>query len=126
MGFFRAIYRNHVTCAVSIILLNYNIAITSYVLRISTGTDDTESDVTALSKSWASCSLVVGLLMGQLVFGVCSDLVMSRRVAFLACCVLMVLGTLLGILPDITTLYFSVCRFVLGLGAGGTIANCIC
>jgi MFS family permease len=124
MVFFKSNQPNNVwACSLSILLLNYNCAVSSFVLY-------SRNQVLEISDYWftaASASLMLGLLIGQLLFGVFGDTI-GRRLSFLGSAAVMFFGGVLsvfsGLIPlvsgDTTTLIeFTVYRFIMGIGAGG-------
>lgn len=123
MVFFKTNHQNLRTCALTIILLNYNCAVTSYVLMIINKVEVLSEN----SKVWATASLLIGLVCGQFLFGVFGDLI-GRRASFYGSSRLMLAGSILSIFPGIFNflnganallIQFSFFRFILGIGAGG-------
>ena len=109
MVFFSTAHQNLWTCAIAMIVLNYDCAITSYSLMIRNKNDP---------QRWVVISLLAGLLVGQITFGVFGG-TLSRQRSFLCSCCILFVGTILCILPSVTETSFGVARFLLGVGAGG-------
>lgn len=121
MGFFKSnTSRNIKACTVSIILLNYNCACTSYVLYLISRV------VSVDTQGYTMCtlSLMLGLLFGQILFGVFGD-TLGRKRSFLGSSLTMLVGSVLSIFSGFTftangtLVEFSIFRFILGVGAGG-------
>ena len=108
------------SCSLSMILLNYNCGITSYVLYLINNIDSIGSGAYAL----ATLSLMVGILFGQILFGIFGD-TFGRKRSFQGSSLLLFLGSFLSIFSGLTSnntatvIEFSCFRFILGLGAGG-------
>ena len=108
------------SCSLSMILLNYNCGITSYVLYIINNVDSIGSGAYA----FATLSLMLGLLIGQIIFGIFGD-TFGRKRSFQGSALLLFLGSFLSIFSGITSsnratiAEFSCFRFIVGLGAGG-------
>ena len=124
-GFFKTSASTNIkTCAASIILLNYSCASTSYVLYLIARVDSVDT----AAYTMCTLSLMLGLLFGQILFGVFGD-TLGRKRSFLGSSITMFIGSFLsifsGILPHMTTgdkatlIEFSIFRFILGVGAGG-------
>lgn len=125
MGFFKSNTSHNIkACTVSIILLNYSCACTSYVLYFISRVDSVDT----LAYTMCTVSLMLGLLFGQILFGVFGD-TLGRKRSFLGSSITMFIGSVFsifsGILPHMTAgdkatvIEFSIFRFVLGVGAGG-------
>jgi MFS family permease len=124
MGFFETHQTdNNVGMSLSIILLNYNCAATSYVLYMLQGDEDIDSS----SYTFATLSLMLGLFFGQILFGLFGDTI-GRKRSFLGSSILLLAGSVLSIFPGMipvlsgnlaTVVEFSIFRFILGVGAGG-------
>lgn len=125
MGFFRNNTSHNIqACIVSIILLNYNCACTSYVLYFISRVDSVDTAAYTL----CTVSLMFGLLFGQILFGVFGD-TLGRKRSFLGSSITMFIGSVLSIFSGIwprmtsgdraTVIEFSISRFILGIGAGG-------
>lgn len=109
------------SCSLSMILLNYNCGVTSYVLYLINNTNTIESGSYVL----ASLSLMIGILFGQILFGIFGD-TFGRKRSFQGSSLLLLLGSFSSIFSGIssdnnkaTIIEFSCFRFLLGLGAGG-------
>ena len=122
-GFFRSNTSNIKACIVSIILLNYNCACTSYVLYLISRVDSVDTVAYAM----CTVSLMFGLLVGQILFGVFGD-TLGRKRSCLGSAITMFIGSVLSIFSGIlhltsgdkeTVIEFSIFRFILGVGAGG-------
>jgi PHS family inorganic phosphate transporter-like MFS transporter len=121
MAFTTHLNGNIGACALSMALLNYNCAITSYVLMLR----DQFSAIDSVTYTLAAISILVGLVIGQLMFGMFGD-VLGRRKSFFGSAILMLSGSILSIFSgylflgtDWTMIEFSICRIILGVGAGG-------
>jgi MFS family permease len=86
-------------------------------------TDDISVKFTFL---WANTSILLGMIIGQLVFGVLSDAI-GRLKTFNIAAGVMIMGGILSTLPGIVdfsqgssnTFEFGAMRFTFGIGAGG-------
>lgn len=116
MGFFEShLTTNFRAGALSIILLNYNCGVTSYVLMIRNRIETIGVD----SYTFATISLLLGLLLGQILFGIFGD-TLGRRSSFFMASSLLVLGSVLSVFSSGSGVFeFSLFRFIVGLGAGG-------
>ncbi len=110
-------------CGFSILILNYNCALTSYKLYFAEAQFSTKN-VETLS---VTLSVVLGLFVGQMVFGLIGD-TLGRERAFCVCVSIMFLGSFfsifVGSIPIVSGLTkplfeFGVFRAVYGVGAGG-------
>ena len=70
------------------------------------------------SSQWDVVAIIVGLLIGQVMFDLIGGLVESKYVLVLSS-LLVVVGTLLAIIPGITNLFLGLSRMILGLGTAG-------
>lgn len=121
MVFFKShLSQNIRACALSVMLLNYNCGITSYVLMMRNRVNEIDVDYYTL----ATMSLLLGLLVGQILFGIFGD-TLGRRSSFFGSSCLLLLGSILSvfagysIFSGATMAEFCVFRFILGIGAGG-------
>ena len=124
MVFFKTNHQNLRSCALSVILLNYDCGITSYVLMIRNRVETVGVEAYA----WATSSLLFGLVIGQIIFGIFGDTV-GRRYSFYGSVLFMLIGSVLSVFPglfdedliweDQTMIEFGLFRFILGVGAGG-------
>ncbi len=124
VGFFQAYQNQNVwACAYSVVLLNYNCAITSYIMSLSATSHEQDLVV------FATLSVLLGLFVGQIVFGLFGDLI-GRKKSFVGSCVLMFVGGIASAFSgDISIvsgnvkplLEFGIFRCVVGIGAGGLI-----
>jgi MFS family permease len=114
-------------CAFSILILNYNCALTSYILCFGNTQFLFAENVETWSSVFATLSVVFGLFIGQILFGFIGDTLGTQR-TFSWFASIMFLGSFLslfvGAIPvvsDMTKplLEFSVFRVILGVGAGG-------
>jgi MFS family permease len=105
------------------VILNYNCAVSSFVLYARNEVEE----IGVFMLTVASVSLMMGLLLGQLLFGLFGD-TMGRRSSFYFSAAVMLFGGVLsvfsGIIPlistdDSTVVEFAAYRFVMGIGAGG-------
>ena len=97
MVFFEShLSQNVKSCALSIILLNYNCGVTSYVLMMRNRVDAIGVD----SYTIATMSLLLGLLFGQILFGIFGD-TLGRKFSFFGSSSLMLTGSILGIFPGL-------------------------
>ena len=71
------------------------------------------------SSAWDVVSLFVGLLLGQLIFGLFGGRLIEKKLSLLVSSLLVVVGTLLAIIPDISNLVLGFSRMLLGIGASG-------
>jgi PHS family inorganic phosphate transporter-like MFS transporter len=74
----------------------------------------------------ATMSLIIGMLVGQIVFGLFGD-TLGRRRSFFGSSIVMLIGSVLSIFSGMLTnqskttiIEFSTTRFILGVGAGGS------
>lgn len=131
IGFFKGVSTNVYLSAYMIAVLNYNIASTSYVLYAI----EQDQIINTVRYAAECASLPVGLLVGQLFFGIFTE-VIGRRNVLQFCCFLLMLSSLLSIfaglyIPGINlssagniyanqlALELSIFRFLLGIAAGG-------
>lgn len=112
--------QNVKACAFSIFLLNYNSAITSYIMYLRKA-ENVGRDVYV----FAVLSLLLGLFFGQIVFGIFGD-AFGRRKSFWGSCSLMLVGGVLSALVSDQPIFgvssavqFGIFRFFMGIGAGG-------
>lgn len=109
--------------ALAIVIVNYNCAVTSYVLYIRNNVEYISSDNYVL----ATLSLLLGLFLGQLIFGIMGD-ILGRKASLVGSTMFLLAGAVLslftGLFPVFSTnttfmAEFSSFRFLLGVGAGG-------
>ena len=115
--------KNVMTCALSVLILNYNIGVTSYVLYMIDRQELVGHDELAI----ATLGLVLGLSFGQLLFGIFGD-IMGRRKSFSLCSSLMIIGGFMSIFSGHFHIFhgkscklkeFAIFRTIIGVGAGG-------
>ena len=118
LGFFQGVSDNAFICALSMATLNYNLALSSYVLFYLLSLEGVNSLSCAIMTSY----LLVGLLSGQIIFGVIGD-VLGREVSCRICIALMLIGSIFslfaGLLFNDVVTEITVFRTALMVGAGG-------
>jgi MFS transporter, PHS family, inorganic phosphate transporter len=115
-------------CGLSMILLNYNVAINSYAIILL---ERTESIEFFNHPTIIHATIVVGLLVGILIFGFLNAFILNVKSSFKICSLLMIIGGILSIIPgymglsrNSTKLFdFSAARFIVGLGCGGLFSG---
>ncbi len=107
--------RNILLCAIVIFVLNYNIAITSFMSFSIKYTD---------YSLWLDISIFFGLIIGENVFGILGDSI-GRKKAFKASAMIMVIGlvALVGNITEISvgskSFQVGILRCIIGIGIGG-------
>ena len=114
--------RNVWICAIALIVINFNIGITSYVVDIL----ESEGTFSQGFIVWLYSSIILGVVAGQVFFGILSDSI-GRSKSFKLSAILLVIGSATSVLAGLltvsvifsTSVQLSCTRFVLGFGAGG-------
>lgn len=118
LGFFHGISDNALVCALSLATINYNLAVTSYVIYYLVLNENFNPAECAVVAS----TLLMGLLTGQIIFGVLGD-VLGRKACFRACIFLMLKGAIIslfaGLLFHGLVTELTIMRTIMMIGAGG-------
>ena len=112
-------HQNVWICAYSIALLNYNCAITPYVLYLR---NEEFFSASVSEQAFATLSVVIGIFFGQIFLGTLGDQI-GRRKSFFLSLIFLLAGSLLSLLTSessshsLTTpmVFFGISRFFVGL-----------
>lgn len=118
LGFFKGVSDNALVCALSLATINYNLAVTSYVvyyLVLNEGINPVEC-------AYVVSTLLMGLMVGQILFGVLGD-VLGRKRCFWTCIFLMLKGSIISLFAGLLFIglvtELTIMRTILMIGAGG-------
>eukprot|EP01041_Mallomonas_annulata_P007997 gene7997-16368_t len=111
------------TCSISVLIMNYNIGVTSYILLLISGSESISQHLLA----FASLALIMGITIGQILFGFCGDTI-GRKLSFKLCALTIFIGGCLCLSPSTSgknegkfkeLQMFANFRLIMGIGLGG-------